>query len=66
MRNQRLFQKVLFTDAFASPPRLPDKKLERGRNGSEGYIETYSEDDSQNVLNSQLCELRIDYLIEDG
>ena len=50
MRSQRVFQKVLITDAFASPPRLPYKNLERGRYGSEGYIATYSEDDSKNAL----------------
>ena len=38
---------VLSADAFANPPRLPYKIGKEGANGSEGYIATYSEDDSQ-------------------
>ena len=50
MRSQRLSGRVLSTNAFANPSRLPYKFGKEGANGSEGHIANYSEDHSEKVL----------------
>ena len=42
--------RVLSTDAFASPPRLPYKFGKGDGNGSERHLVAYSKDDSKKVL----------------
>ena len=50
MCSQQLIKRILSTDAFASPLRLPYKFEKAGGNDSEGHIAAYSEDDTKKVL----------------